>query len=80
MIQKAMSVMPGPDELYLTGAAWSSPRWMKTSNSYSGFGLLKEEYYQVRECTLSYYFLLNNKRYFVIRYLHSRIDFSPEKW
>lgn len=30
----------------LLGAAWSSPRWMKTNGDWTGFSALREEYYQ----------------------------------
>lgn len=33
-------------DIKFVGAAWSSPRWMKTNNDWTGFGSLKEQYYQ----------------------------------
>nr|CAD7431410.1 unnamed protein product [Timema monikensis] len=36
----------GNKSLLLLAGAWSPPPWMKTNNDYSGFGFLKEEYYQ----------------------------------
>ena len=32
--------------LRIKGAAWSSPRWMKSNNKWTGFSHLKTEYYQ----------------------------------
>ncbi|XP_037952534.1 lysosomal acid glucosylceramidase-like [Teleopsis dalmanni] len=32
--------------LRIKGAAWSSPRWMKSNNAWTGFSHLKKEYYQ----------------------------------
>ena len=32
--------------LSFVGAAWSSPRWMKTNDDWTGFSSLKDEYYQ----------------------------------
>ncbi|KAK3924976.1 Lysosomal acid glucosylceramidase [Frankliniella fusca] len=35
------------DKLLLYSSIWSPPAWMKTSNDLSGFGRLKEEFYQM---------------------------------
>lgn len=35
----------GIDEIKFVGSAWSPPKWMKTNNAWSGYGSLKEEYY-----------------------------------
>ncbi|XP_063229550.1 lysosomal acid glucosylceramidase-like isoform X2 [Bacillus rossius redtenbacheri] len=35
-----------PKQILLIGASWSAPPWMKTNDDYSGFGFLREEYYQ----------------------------------
>lgn len=32
--------------LHLVAGAWTAPPWMKTNDDYSGFGFLKDEYYQ----------------------------------
>lgn len=34
------------DDIQVVGAAWSSPKWMKTNNEWTGFSALREEYYQ----------------------------------
>ncbi|XP_055305815.1 lysosomal acid glucosylceramidase-like [Sitodiplosis mosellana] len=34
------------DDIKLIGTAWSSPKWMKTNNQWSGRNALKPEYYQ----------------------------------
>ncbi|XP_028154019.1 lysosomal acid glucosylceramidase [Diabrotica virgifera virgifera] len=34
-------------ELKLFASAWIAPKWMKTNNAFSGFGRVKDEYYQV---------------------------------
>lgn len=34
-------------DIKLLGAAWSSPRWMKSNNDWAGFNYLKEEYYEL---------------------------------
>lgn len=33
-------------DIKFIGAAWSSPKWMKTNNEWTGFGALKDVYYQ----------------------------------
>jgi glucosylceramidase len=33
-------------DIKFVGTAWSSPPWMKTNNDWTGYGFLKEEYYQ----------------------------------
>lgn len=30
----------------IVGAAWSPPKWMKSNNDYTGFSVLRDEYYQ----------------------------------
>nr|CAD7603336.1 unnamed protein product [Timema genevievae] len=44
LIKRAQEL--GNKNLLLLAGAWSPPPWMKTNNDYSGFGFLKEEYYQ----------------------------------
>lgn len=34
------------DDIKFVGAAWSSPRWMKTNNAWTGLSALRSEYYQ----------------------------------
>jgi glucosylceramidase len=33
-------------EIKILGAAWSPPKWMKSNNDYTGFSVLRDEYYQ----------------------------------
>ncbi|KAL7024080.1 hypothetical protein ACKWTF_012898 [Chironomus riparius] len=33
-------------EIKIFGAAWSPPKWMKSNNDYTGFSVLRDEYYQ----------------------------------
>lgn len=33
-------------DIKLIGSAWSPPKWMKTNDDWTGFGSLKDEYYQ----------------------------------
>lgn len=44
-IKNLMNVADVSD-LKFVGAAWSSPKWMKTNNAWTGFSALKSEYYQ----------------------------------
>lgn len=34
-------------KINLLGTAWTAPPWMKTNNDYTGFGFLKQEFYQL---------------------------------
>lgn len=34
------------NDLKLIGTAWSPPKWMKTNNDWTGFGILNEKYYR----------------------------------
>ncbi|KAH8311657.1 hypothetical protein KR044_007405 [Drosophila immigrans] len=43
---KRLREISGVKDLKIKGAAWSSPKWMKTNNRWTGFGRLKREYYQ----------------------------------
>lgn len=43
---KELMIVTGNSDIKFVGAAWSSPKWMKTNNAWTGFGQLKEEYYQ----------------------------------
>ncbi|KAJ9601521.1 hypothetical protein L9F63_000264 [Diploptera punctata] len=45
LIKEAMKL--SKREFHLLAAAWTAPPWMKTNDDYSGFGFLKEEYYEV---------------------------------
>ncbi|XP_046737573.1 lysosomal acid glucosylceramidase-like [Diprion similis] len=44
MMQEALRMNP---DLKFLAASWTAPPWMKTNNAYTGFGFLREEYYQV---------------------------------
>lgn len=44
-LKQLMEVSKNRD-IKLVGSAWSSPRWMKTNNDWTGFGSLKDEFYQ----------------------------------
>lgn len=44
---KEMMILTQNNKIKLMGAAWSSPKWMKTNNEWSGRGSLKSEYYQL---------------------------------
>ncbi|KAJ8912280.1 hypothetical protein NQ315_016778 [Exocentrus adspersus] len=37
----------GSNNLKLLASAWTAPPWMKTNNVYTGYSLLKDEYYQL---------------------------------
>lgn len=41
-----LSAVTGNTDIKLVGAAWSPPPWMKTNNAWSGFGVLRPEYYR----------------------------------
>ncbi|ALC45843.1 CG31148, partial [Drosophila busckii] len=43
---KHLIEVSGVKQLKIKGAAWSSPKWMKTNNRWTGFGRLKRDYYQ----------------------------------
>lgn len=34
------------NDIKVLGAAWSPPKWMKSNNDYTGFSVLRDEYYQ----------------------------------
>lgn len=38
-------------DIKFVGSAWGPPKWMKTNGDWSGFGFLREEYYQVKDNT-----------------------------
>lgn len=42
----ALKTISENNDIKLVGAAWSSPPWMKTNNDWTGYGSLKDEYYQ----------------------------------
>lgn len=44
-LKQLMEVSKNKD-IKLVGSAWSSPKWMKTNNDWTGFGYLKDEFYQ----------------------------------
>lgn len=44
-IKSIESILSGK-KLKLMGCAWSPPKWMKTNNEWTGFGILKDEYYR----------------------------------
>ncbi|XP_067003780.2 lysosomal acid glucosylceramidase [Anabrus simplex] len=44
LIKRAQKMSRRP--IKLVSAAWSAPPWMKSNDDYSGFGFLKDEYYQ----------------------------------
>ena len=41
-----MLQVAGLKNIKIMAAAWSSPRWMKSNNDWTGFSFLKPEYYQ----------------------------------
>lgn len=43
---KRLIAMSGNSEIKFVGTAWSSPKWMKTNNAWTGYSSLKDEYYQ----------------------------------
>lgn len=43
---KKLMQYSGNSDIKFIGAAWSSPRWMKTNNAWTGFSSVKDEYYQ----------------------------------
>lgn len=43
-MQQALKMNP---DLKFFSAAWTAPAWMKTNGRYTGFGYLKQEYYQL---------------------------------
>ncbi|XP_067617065.1 lysosomal acid glucosylceramidase-like [Eurosta solidaginis] len=50
---KRLKEVTNLENLRIKGAAWSSPKWMKTNNKWAGSSRLKQEYYQ----TWAYYHL-----------------------
>ncbi|XP_011192894.2 lysosomal acid glucosylceramidase [Zeugodacus cucurbitae] len=43
---KRLKLVTNVQNLRIKGAAWSSPRWMKTNNKWTGRSRLRKEYYQ----------------------------------
>lgn len=43
---RRLAAVTGNADVKLVGSAWSPPRWMKTNGAWSGFGLLRPEYYR----------------------------------
>ncbi|XP_046737574.1 lysosomal acid glucosylceramidase-like [Diprion similis] len=44
VMKRALEINP---DLRFMAAAWTAPPWMRTNHNYTGYGFLREEYYQV---------------------------------